>query len=107
MWKLAFFHTLDSGSRWATRELPLKLVDRFRSALRQDLDCPVREISGHSGEPQAQPGAPDEPAESNTLHHSANKEARPRHLPSSLGLGFPPARPADVGDGEQDEGGHD
>ena len=80
MWKLALFHTLDSRSRRATRELPLKLVDRFSSALRQDLDCPVREISSHSGEPQAQPGAADEPAESHTLHHSANQEARPRHL---------------------------
>jgi len=81
MWKLALFHTLDSGSRWATREFPLKLVDRFRCALRKDLDCPIGEISRHSGEPQAQPGAADEPAEPNTLHHSAYQEARPRHRP--------------------------
>src|SRR6185295_13675869 len=41
---------LDLGERRPAPQVPHELVDRFQVALRSDLDAPVREIHGVSGE---------------------------------------------------------
>ncbi|HEX4561473.1 MAG TPA: hypothetical protein VH113_06535 [Gemmatimonadales bacterium] len=79
MWKLALFHTFYLGSGRAASQFPLELGDRFRRTLRQDLDIPVREVPGHSGEAQARTHPSDEPTEANALHHAVNQEPCPRH----------------------------
>jgi hypothetical protein len=79
MWKLALIHTFYPRGRRTAPQLPLQLIDGSWRSLSQDLHIPVVEVPGHSREPQAPGGPPDEPPIPHSLHQAMHKEPGPSH----------------------------